>query len=215
MSNDVFIPVSYPQLGRERVAPRAEAVAAGLAEGLRRAALGQRAAEEAARSERQAARRADEERVTAAVTALHTAIARLDARLAPVLSEADATLAAAALALAEAVLGREVREGHTNAEDALRRVFQAVPSGRVVTVHLNPADLATLRAVGHLDEEASGSASADESARRHPASDGGVRYVADPSLAPGDATADLQQGWLDARIGSALDRAREVLGVDL
>ncbi|MFS2031944.1 hypothetical protein ACEN85_17785, partial [Curtobacterium sp. CT11-45] len=40
-----------------------------------------------------------------------------------------------------------------------------------------------------------------------------VPVVADPSLHDGDAVVDLPDGLLDARIATALDRARTALGV--
>ena len=38
-----------------------------------------------------------------------------------------------------------------------------------------------------------------------------VRLVADPTLSPGDAIGELPNGWLDARIHQALERATEAL----
>lgn len=199
MSNSPFAPLAYPRLGVEPLGPAAQAEAAGYAEGLRRAAAHEEASRLARAEALEAERRSREERIGSALTALGQAVARLDARQAPLLSEVDRTLARAALDLAEAVLGREVADGRTGAEDALRRIFAAVPAGRVLTVHLNPADLATLREGMAADDGQADS----------------VRYVTDPALEPGDATAELQHGWLDARIASALERAREVLGVGL
>jgi flagellar assembly protein FliH len=39
----------------------------------------------------------------------------------------------------------------------------------------------------------------------------GVALVADASLQPGDAIADMPNGYLDARIGTALSRAKATL----
>lgn len=62
----------------------------------------------------------------------------------------------------------------------------------VAAVRLHPADVAVLKAVG-MSEAA------------------GVDLVPDASLARGDAMAQYPDGWLDARIGTALARARAVL----
>ncbi|HEU0257113.1 MAG TPA: FliH/SctL family protein [Microbacteriaceae bacterium] len=207
MSSEAFTPLSYPRLRGDNVAARAQAVADGYAEGLGRAAREEAAARKAAREAEAAARKAQAGRVASALTALHQAVERLDARLAPVAASADRALVQAALGLAEAVLRREVAQGHANAEDALRRVLDTVPSGRIVTVHLNPNDLDTLRAA-HLAEAAVAPASTL-------VLDDGLRIVADAEVDPADATAELRHGWLDARIGAALARAREVLEADL
>jgi flagellar assembly protein FliH len=39
----------------------------------------------------------------------------------------------------------------------------------------------------------------------------GVELKADPTLNPGDAVAEYPQGWIDARLGAALDRAKAAL----
>jgi flagellar assembly protein FliH len=62
----------------------------------------------------------------------------------------------------------------------------------VAAVRLHPADIAVLKAAG-LPQGT------------------GVELVPDPSLARGDAMAEYPQGWLDARLGTALARARSAL----
>ena len=206
MSNDVFAPVTFPQLGDEApglAAARARAAAEGYAAGLRRAAAENRVAAAAAERAAAAAEQADRERMRAALDALGAAVVSLDSRLAPVLAEADSALAEAAVRLAEAVLAREVAEGHADGADALRRILSAVPSGRVVTVRLNPDDLRTLERTS----TGPGPDAADRPAELPP----DVRLRADPALAPGDAVAELRQGWLDARIGTAVARAADLL----
>lgn len=63
----------------------------------------------------------------------------------------------------------------------------------MTTLRLHPLDLALL----------------DESTRASSAP--GVVFVADPSLGRGDAEADLPAGLIDARLGTALARARQAL----
>lgn len=163
---------------------------AGYAVGLRRAAeeLAARKAELESRQAAEAA--ADRARVEQSVAALAAAARALEARSAPVLAEADTQLVAAALSLAETVLGCELSDGPNAARRALRRALSAPDASAVVTVRLHPDDAAVVR------EEAA-------AAR--------VAVVVDPSLHYGDAVAVYPDGELDARIGSALARARAAL----
>ena len=78
---------------------------------------------------------------------------------------------------------------HNGAVAALARVRAA--DVEPVAVRLHPEDLRALGPDPELPE--------------------GARLVADPSLSRGDAVADLPDGWLDARIGTALERARTAL----
>ena len=39
----------------------------------------------------------------------------------------------------------------------------------------------------------------------------GVELKPDPTLNPGDAVGEYPDGWIDARIGSALERAKQAL----
>lgn len=171
----------------------ASAHAAGFAAGF---AAGARAASRAAAQARVVAEEralADDRRRAAehaaALAALDAAVRGARSQTAPVLAEAQATLHRCALELATAVLGVELSDGPTGAVAALARV--AAADVEPVVIHLNPDDLRALGADPQLPE--------------------GARLVADPSLARGDAVADLADGWLDARIGAALERARAAL----
>jgi flagellar assembly protein FliH len=145
------------------------------------------------------ARRAAEHADSLAVL---TAAARAAAdRSAPVLASAESTLHAAAVQLAAAVLGRELADGPASARAALDRVLRA--GLEVHTVRLSPRDHEVLRVA-----MAPGAAVlADLPALT------GVELVADPALAPGDAVGEYPDGYLDARIVDALDRARAALAV--
>jgi flagellar assembly protein FliH len=178
--------------------------AAGYAAGAREAA---RAAQtEAARVQRERAeadaRRAAEHADALAVLA-RAARSAAD-RSAPVLSASEATLHAAGLDLAAAVLGTELADAPTAARAALRRVRELDPAREVHTVRLHPRDLAAVRAA-----LASGDGAGDVLAGLPDLT--GVELVADPALAPGDAVGEFPEGYLDARIGAALDRARAAL----
>lgn len=176
-----------------RESARAAGFAAGFAAGAREAAAS--AATEAARVdvERAAADAAAGAALADALDVLARAARAAQARTVPVLAEAEALLHGGALELARAVLGVELADAERSATAALGRVLRHPRTPEVVTVHLHPRDLDALRAVG-----------AD-------ATPEGVALVADPTLQPGDALAQHPDGFLDARIGTALDRAAAAL----
>lgn len=133
--------------------------------------------------------------------------------VAPVLADAEASVASAAVDLAEAIVGNVVRASRpahdatvadgpdgqgsreariaSGAEATVRRALASVDRTVPVAVRLSPADAAR---VAGLDLP--------------------VPVVADGALRDGDAVVDLPDGMLDARIATALDRARTALGVD-
>lgn len=190
-----FSRMAFPQLQKQDAAAEKEGYvhghSAGYTAGLRAAVAEYREKAEqlevefAARSERQ---HAEAERVLAV---LNSAARALHARNAPVLSAVENVLAAAALELAEAVLGQELSDGEKSARSALARALAGAVPVEIVTVRMNPADLGVL---GGMDM---GKAE--------------VRLSADPALAAGDAIAVLPDGFLDARIGTALARAKQAL----
>ncbi|MEA5457147.1 FliH/SctL family protein [Sinomonas sp. JGH33] len=175
--------------------------AAGYAAGLRRAEAEARARRAEHDAELATILAAGRERVERAVTVLDTAADALAQRVAPVLSEAEAQLAAAAVALAEAVLGRELSDAPRAARAALERALSAPDAASVLRVRLHPDDLALLEGLRE------GAPDAGTSPGAPPA----VVLVADPTLARGDAVAVYPDGELDARIGTALARAAEAL----
>jgi flagellar assembly protein FliH len=196
----VFSPVPLARSGAslESATGYADGYAAGWAAGTRAAARAaaveqmRAAEEEVARIKRRAAS------CHAAVALLMTAAEAARARTAPVLDDARQTLAAAALELAETVLGMELADGETSARAALLRALAVRDDEEVVTIRMHPDDIAALRA--GLSDGAGAIAVPD-----------GVELVADPQLARGDAVAELADGYLDARLSTALARVRRVL----
>ncbi|MCG2621632.1 hypothetical protein LVY72_06840 [Arthrobacter sp. I2-34] len=192
----VFSPMSFPPLrdGRHEQAEeraRARGHAAGYAAGLRAAAAEITAQKARLQAEHEAVVQHGKARVERTVQALNTAVQTLQQRTAPVLADAQDTLAAAALELAEAVLGCELADGERGARAALARALAGVDAATVQTVRMNPVDLTVL----------------DPEVRRQ----AGVQFVPDSSLARGDAVTEFADGFLDAKIGSALARARAAL----
>lgn len=196
MSTDAyFVPRSVPVLRSDRVAEveaaaSARGYAAGYAAGARAArdeAERLRAALEADHARRTAER---DERTARAVAVLREAARALGERTVPVVAAAQDATVRGALDLAGAVLGYELTDRPGAARAALARAT-AVADGAVVAVRLHPDDVSLLTEAGVDD----------------------VRLVADASLDRGDAVAELEHGFLDARVRAAVDRARAELAL--
>ena len=200
MSRD-FFPMTFPSLPATAQQEQADADsraaghAAGYAAGLRAAGAelaGQKAALDA---EHRAALLHDAARTDRAIVVLTAAALALDSRLLPVVSDAQDAIAASALDRAETIIGAELANSERSAKAALARVLAAVDPATITTIRLNPLDLSVL----------------DENVRAASA----VSFTADASVARGDAIADLPLGYLDARITTAVARARAaILGDD-
>jgi flagellar assembly protein FliH len=80
----------------------------------------------------------------------------------------------------------------------LARVLALAPEQRPVTVRLNPADRMTIGLSDRTTELVVDGRS--------------ITLVEDPTLQPGDAVAVSDATTIDARLGTALERVREVLG---
>lgn len=180
-------------------AARAEGFAAGYAAGAREAAR-------VAQEESVRVRAAAEERRVAAQAALDHALDALQAaasaaaeRTVPVVAEVEHLLHAAALDLATAVLGVELADHAQGARAVLARVLAQVDAAEPVTVRMHPDDLAAVAAA----TTATGGAV--------PTLPATVTLVPDATLVPGDAVAELPDGYLDARVTTALARARAAL----
>jgi flagellar assembly protein FliH len=194
MSTDAaFSPLSFPAVASRHDGDhpaRTRGHAAGYAAGLR-------LAEEELRE--QLALLA-EEHATAVATAtaridrlaalLEAAVRSVEASVVPVLADAQHSLAHAVIELAEVVVGCELADGETSARAAVTRALDGVDPALVLTVRLHPDTLADLDDAAIVP---------------------GITYTADASLEPGDAVTDFAEGYLDARISSALARAREAL----
>lgn len=178
-----------------------EARAAGFAAGW--AAGARAAAERATESERRRAREVAEAQarrdaqVSHAVTTLSQVAATFTARRAPEETAVALRVHEAALELAAAVLGHELRPGPDGARSILQRALALPAETGLHTVRVSPIDVAHVE-----DLLAEGSLALPD----------GVRLVADASLAPGDVVAEATEVVLDGCIGAALARARAALG---
>jgi flagellar assembly protein FliH len=197
MSSETFLAIPIPRLAmggatRAEEQARARGHAAGYTDGLRaaQAEMDRRMSELDEAHAR--ATRAANDRSAQAVAVIQAAAKALDDRSVPVLAEAHAALAAAAVDLAEAVLGYELGNEENSARRALERALGYVQGGEEIrTVRLHPADLALL----------------DDDTRTR----AGVEFTGDDSLARGDAVAEFPDGYLDARLSAALARAAAAL----
>ncbi len=192
-TSSAFAPLVFPEVATEvtgEIAERArvQGHAAGYAAGRREAAV--------VLEQDRAALRAEADRVLAGEFArIRSAAAALDAAAASFLNAdaatsavADEAVLAAAVDIAELVLGRELADRPGSAIAAVRRALAAAGDAPVRVVRLHPDDVALVDVV----------------VAEHPA----LRFVADAALERGDAVADLTDGSIDARIGAALDRVR-------
>jgi flagellar assembly protein FliH len=199
MSTDtLFSELSYPSLvttaaaDAETERARVRGHAAGYAAGLRAAEAQAAVIAEHARIEREALRGDAATALGSALAALETAAARAAAIDSLVLTDSDAALAAAAVELAEAILQRELADGESSARTAITRVLSSADPDSILAVRLSPVDLAVITANGLAPST--------------------LTLVADSSLERGDAVVDVAEGRVDARISSALQRARAAIG---
>jgi len=200
MSSDAavgFEPLTVPVIAEtehERAAmtaARSRGYAAGYAEGRREAAIEQRRWLAEAEDARAAESAEAADRLAGLAAALRTAAVELREATVPVLADAESALTEAAFELASAVVGAVLEDRLAAARAAVARVVAAASPGAVPVVRLHPDDLAALRADGFSVD--------------------GMQLVADAALARGDAVGQLPDGWLDARIHAALQRAAEAL----
>lgn len=193
-TEQAYSPLSLPQVQTAAQSRRDEQSAAkghalGFAAGLRAAAA------ETAELRARVAREHDEAlaegraRVDAAVASLESAVRALRERAIPTLDSAEAAIIDAALGLAESIVGVELAASDSAALAALARVTAHPDSGSAIGVRMHPDDIAAIPA--------------DVSA--------GIPLVGDRTLCRGDAVADFIDGFLDARIESAVTRMRAAL----
>lgn len=168
---------------------RAEALRAAIEEGRRAGyADGYREGQEKARVEAEAARRAFEADVHVLLAALADAAVHVQSVRVQTATEIEDELAAAAVDLAECVLGRALTAAESPGADALARALRLAPTGELVTARINPVD-------------------AELAADVPP----GVTVIADPSVQRGGCIAEAGDWRIDAQLSTALARVRKAL----
>ncbi len=199
MSTEHFTRVTFPTVGAPEHSSGTDrgfvqGHAAGYAAGMQAAAAEQCQLQERLQREHEEMLDAGRSALARSVQLLQAAAAAAQQRQEVALGEVQDVLAASAIELAEAILGYELARGEDSARAALHRALgaQGTGVGHATAVRLNPGDLAALAASGVADPD-------------------GVELKADPSLNPGDAVGEYPNGWIDARLGSALERAKRAL----
>lgn len=196
MSTDTFAPRAFESLvpstasRRDHDAASARGYATGYAAGAHEAEREAAALREQLRAEHAEKLAALSEVAGQAKRALEAAATSARQQTVPVVEQAQDSIIAAALAVAEAVIGFELADRHDAARAALHRAL-AAPEGAHVRVRMNPGDIETLNGLGAVPDD--------------------VELVADPSISPGDAVSEFEHGFLDARIATAVERARAEL----
>jgi flagellar assembly protein FliH len=136
----------------------------------------------------------DRRHLQAVLLALRDRLHRVDQRADEVRAEFEGAVVDAALAIAAAVLDRELAQDRDHGADAIRRALAAVPNqAGAATVRLHPVDAAHLGPIGDI---APGTT---------------LTTVPDPEVARGGCVLQLGPTTVDASIAAALERVREVL----
>jgi flagellar assembly protein FliH len=136
-----------------------------------------------------AARNAELDRALAVVRAAQAALAGADAT---VLDDLVEQATAMAVELAAAIVGRELRACGDDVRDAIRRALALVPDRGSLTVRVHPADggAAVALATGDAPD---------------------VCVVPDPAVEPGGCVVEVGALRVDAQIGPAIARLRDLL----
>lgn len=196
MSTEAFSPVLFPRLdgreaGAEHARARVRGYADGHAEGFRTGLAEAAAAQRVAETERAARESAAARQIETAVAALHASARSLSERERALTSAAQEHVLRSAIELAELILVGELSEAGASAAAAARRAFAGADPAEIREVRLHPEDL-------HIVEGSEGELTA-------------FALIADDTLDRGDAIVTVDHGRIDARISSALDRARFAL----
>ncbi len=201
MSGASAIPAAI--LDESRAAAAAVGYARGWSEGMRGAETAMADARSRAELEVAAVTRAAAARTAETAAALGACLTQLHDLVTQACARDEQALLAAAVSLAEVLVGRELIAVDTAALAAVRRALSLMDEPTTVTVRLNPTAAAALRAAD-LDTQL---ADLGGAAR--------LRLVDDASLATTDAVAESSGITVDARLNTAIERARAALAGDL
>lgn len=151
------------------------------------------AVDQAFDAERQTWRNEQERRLTSALTALSIAASEFQRRRAFELTVLEDAVAAAAFDLACALLGRELELTASPGRDAVARALSLAPAAENLALRLNPADMETL---GDIEDLLIGRQ---------------CTLVPDPSIESGGCLLDAKDCHVDARLSTAVARARQAM----
>lgn len=177
------------EVGRSegREAGRSEGLAAGRADGF---AEGHAEGIATGRAEAEAVAL---QRLATAIDGLALAAEATSRRDAVALADIEESVVDLAVGLAAAIIEREVRSIDGTTTDAVRRALRLAPERGGMVVRLHPDEVAGLADVADLA----------------PGRD--LEVVADPSIRPGGCLVENDTTQVDARVETALARARAVL----
>jgi len=154
---------------------------------------GREAGRQEAAAQMDAAERHHEQEWVQTLSALRVSIAALDARDAPVFQDIENAVAAMAVEIAEVLVGRHLEVGKGSALDSVRRALALAPRQSAAIVRLHPDAMPQLSDVtGALPS-------------------GSVTIVADASIEIGGCIVEAGNRTIDAQLGTALQRLRELL----
>ena len=185
-----FAPLNFPAVGRrtdDEASVRGHA--AGYGAGRRQAEQEMDALRSALALDAQSRAEAAAADLRLALDALERSTVLLHAHHLPALKSVDLAIAAAAFELAEAIVGHELSAGPGSARAAVERATSAVP-GVVTRIRLNPQDIA------HIAPHEFGV---------------DLVLVEDVDVERGGAILEVEHGSIDARISTALARAKAAL----
>lgn len=196
MSSDIFAPTAFPSLSvgvpsAQSERAHAAGYAAGYAEGARLARDELARLRHELEAEHAVALHRDSERLDRVIDVLNTALRSALETVVPVIAESQDALARAALDLAAVVVGCELESSERSAASVVARVLEHPDLDTALSVHLSTADLEALDPAVLERVQAT--------------------VVPDPALGRGDGIVQFSDGYLDARIGAALSRARAAL----
>jgi flagellar assembly protein FliH len=197
--SDVAVPDRLIEQARGQA--RAVGYAQGWSQGSREAAEAGAVELAAAHADRELSLAAQRQRIESASQALHRAADELAQATMVITDQIEDQILAAAVELAEALLGRALRDPEVAAPAALARVLRLAPANEPVTVWLNPVDYDTL----------TGPAGAGLVGSVEGASGRGITFETDPGLQAGDALARCASTTIDARLSEGVARLREYL----
>jgi flagellar assembly protein FliH len=181
------------------VDPTLEAVVAEAEESARAAGWehgrqeGREAARQEAAAQVDAAEQRREQDWVQILTALRVSTAALDAREAPVFHDIESTVARMAVEIAEVLLGCHLKLGNWQALDAVHRALALAPRQSAAIVRLHPD---SARGLADISGAMPG---------------GSVTIVPDSSIEIGGCVVEAGARTIDAQLGPALQRLREVL----
>ncbi|GAA3871588.1 hypothetical protein GCM10022243_41060 [Saccharothrix violaceirubra] len=189
-------PRGVPTIGTVRAGAHAEGYAVGWAQGIREAREATSAARARATSDLTTLLADRDARIGRAVAAVAAAADQVRAITVQRAEEIAEPLVAAAVDLAESLLGATLAvDAPAAARAAVRRALANVPERKPVVVRLNPADLAELA-----------------EAETPTLSGAPVSLAADPSVGRGDAVAETDTTTVYAVLAEALAAVRAELG---